>query len=58
MSRSFLKAKRLKLRRPTIFIAKTIKGKGIKFIENDPSRHTKGLSKEEENKAMKILNLI
>jgi hypothetical protein len=39
-------------------VANTIKGKGIKFIENDPSRHTKGLSKQEEIEAMKILKII
>ena len=44
-------------KKPTIFIAETIKGKGINFIENDPSRHTKGLSKEEEVKAKRILNI-
>ena len=46
--------KKKKLRKPTIFLAKTIKGKGINFIENDPSRHSKGLSKDEENQAKLI----
>lgn len=53
----FLKAKKNKTKQPSIFIARTVKGKGIKFIENDPSRHTKGLSKEEENRAKKILDI-
>ena len=53
----FLKAKKNKTKRPSIFIARTVKGKGIKFIENDPSRHAKGLSKEEENRAKKILDI-
>jgi transketolase len=57
MRSSFLKVKKKNLTRPTIFIARTIKGKGINFIENDPSRHAKGLSKEEENRAKKILHI-
>ena len=57
MKKIFIDIKKNNLNKPTIFIAKTIKGKGINFIENDPSRHTKGLSKEEEIKAMRILNI-
>jgi len=58
MKKIFINAKKNTSKKPTIFIAKTNKGKGIKFIENDPSRHTKGLSKEEEIKAMRILKII
>lgn len=58
MRKTFLNVKNNKSKKPTIFIAKTVKGKGIKFIENDPSRHTKGLNKEEEIKAMRILKII
>ncbi len=57
MKKIFMNIKKNNSKKPTIFIAKTIKGKGINFIENDPSRHTKGLSKEEEVKAMRILNI-
>ena len=57
MNKIFKNIKKNNSKKPTIFIAKTIKGKGINFIENDPSRHTKGLNKEEEIKAMRILNI-
>jgi transketolase len=58
MQKIFLKVKKNNSGKPFIFVANTIKGKGIKFIENDPSRHTKGLSKQEEIEAMKILKII
>lgn len=54
----FIKEKKKKTSRPIVFIANTIKGKGLKFIENDPSRHTKGLNKEESIRAKKILKII
>ena len=57
MRKLLLNVKKKKLRKPTIFLAKTIKGKGINFIENDPSRHSKGLSKDEENQAKLIFDI-
>jgi len=57
LTKNFKKAKKSKLNKPLIFIAKTIKGKGLSFIENDPIRHTKGLDKFEEIKAKKILKI-
>ena len=41
------KIKSQKLTSPVLILAKTTKGKGIKFIENDPIRHTKGLDSKE-----------
>jgi len=41
--------------KPTCIIAETIKGKGVKFIENDPNMHGKALTKEEYEKALKVL---
>ena len=38
------------LQKPTMIIAKTIKGKGISFMENDPMWHVKQLSTEAEIK--------
>ena len=35
---------------PLIIIAETIKGKGIPFMENDPTWHVRSLSSEEEIK--------
>lgn len=42
--------------RPTVIIAHTIKGKGIKFMENDNSFHGKAPNKEEMEKAIKELD--
>lgn len=42
-------------KKPVCIIAKTIKGKGVKFIENDPDMHGKTLSKEELEKALEVL---
>ena len=44
--------------KPTIIIAKTIKGKGISFMENKAEWHGKAPSEEEYNKAMEELNNI
>jgi len=41
--------------KPTCIIANTIKGKGVKSIENDPTMHGKTLSKEQYEEAMKEL---
>ncbi|MEM4630462.1 MAG: transketolase, partial [Candidatus Diapherotrites archaeon] len=40
---------------PTALIAKTIKGKGVSFIENSPEWHGKALNKEEYERAIKEL---
>jgi transketolase len=37
---------------PTIIIAKTIKGKGVSFMENNPSFHGKPPNKEQLNQAL------
>mgnify|MGYP005766066189 CR=1 FL=1 len=42
--------------RPTAIIAKTIKGKGVSFMENQASWHGKAPSEEEYNRAMEELN--
>lgn len=44
--------------KPTIIIAKTIKGKGISFMENKSEWHGKAPSEEQYNKAMEELNNI
>lgn len=43
--------------KPTVIIAKTIKGKGISFMENESSWHGKAPNEEEYNKAIKELQL-
>ena len=58
MIKKFNKIKSQNLSSPVLILAKTIKGKGIKFIENDPARHTKGLNNNEFKKAKKILKLL
>lgn len=40
---------------PTVILAKTIKGKGVSFLEGAPGWHGKALSKEELEKALKEL---
>ena len=42
--------------RPSVIIAKTIKGKGVSFMENQASWHGKAPSEEEYNRAMEELN--
>ena len=42
--------------KPTIIIAKTIKGKGVSFMENKAEWHGKAPSEEEYNLAMEELN--
>ncbi len=54
----FKKAKKNISNKPIIFIVNTVKGKGLKFIENDPTRHTKGLDEAEKEKAKKLLKII
>lgn len=41
---------------PTVIIAKTVKGKGISFMENEVQWHGKAPSKEEYEKAIEELN--
>lgn len=41
---------------PTLIVAKTIKGKGVSFLENVNGWHGKALSPEQEEKALKELN--
>lgn len=52
------KAKKNTSKKPIVFIANTIKGKGLKFIENDPSRHAKGLDEKEKEKSISLLKII
>jgi len=42
--------------KPTCIIANTIKGKGVKSVENDPNMHGKPLSKEQYTQAMEELS--
>ena len=42
--------------KPTAIIAKTIKGKGVSFMENNPAWHGKALNDEEYKKAIEELN--
>ncbi len=41
---------------PTLIIARTVKGKGVSFLENVDGWHGKALNKEQEEKAMQELN--
>ncbi len=52
---AFEKAKQTK-ERPTAIIAKTVKGKGISFMENEVSWHGKAPNDEQYNLAMNELN--
>ncbi len=52
---AFAIAERTKLK-PSVIIAKTIKGKGISFMENEAKWHGKALNNEEYKKAIEELN--
>ena len=52
---AFTTAKQTK-EKPTVIIAKTIKGKGVSFMENKAEWHGKAPSEEEYNVAMEELN--
>ena len=52
---AFNVAKQIK-ERPTAIIAKTIKGKGVSYMENKASWHGKAPNEEEYNKAIEELN--
>jgi transketolase len=41
---------------PTVIIAKTVKGKGVSFLENVNGWHGKALNKDQEQQALKELN--
>ena len=41
---------------PTLIVAKTIKGKGVSFVENKEGWHGKALNQEQEEQAIKELN--
>jgi transketolase len=43
---------------PTVIIAKTVKGKGVSFLENVNGWHGKALNKEQQEKAMQELNAV
>ncbi len=49
--KTFEKAK--ESNKPSFIIAKTVKGKGVSFLENASDRHGKPLTKEEQDKAEK-----
>jgi transketolase len=42
--------------RPTLIVAKTVKGKGVSFLENKDGWHGKALSSEQEEQAIKELH--
>ena len=46
-----------KNKKPKALICNTIKGKGLSFLENDPSWHSRGLSKIEIKKGFKQLGI-
>ncbi len=43
---------------PTVIIAKTVKGKGVSFLENVNGWHGKALNKEQEEQALKELKAV
>lgn len=43
---------------PTLIVAKTMKGKGVSFLENKDGWHGKALSKDQEAQALKELNYV
>jgi len=51
---AYLQAEKIK-GKPTVIIARTIKGKGISFMENEVEWHGKAPKKEEVEKALKEL---
>ena len=52
---AFKQAKEVK-GKPTLIFAKTVKGKGVSFMENNPKWHSKGLTLEEYNIAVSEIN--
>jgi transketolase len=55
IQKAFLEAEQEK-EKPTVIIARTIKGKGVSFMENDNKWHYKAPSEEEYKKALEELN--
>lgn len=55
---AFKKLMSVKINQPVAIIAKTIKGKGISFLENKENWHGKTLSKNQLNQALKELGKI
>ena len=51
------KLSKYKNKKPKVLICETIKGKGLKFLENDPSWHSRALSEELKFKGFKTLGL-
>ena len=43
--------------KPTLIISNTIKGKGISFMENDPSWHSKKINNDDFEKAIKEVEI-
>ena len=43
--------------KPTLIISNTVKGKGISFMENDPSWHSKKINKDDFEKAIKEVEI-
>jgi len=56
IKKNLLKFKRPKNNKPFCIIANTIKGKGVKFMENNKSFHHKVPNKLEYKKALELLN--
>ena len=47
--------KNVNLTKPSILICNTVKGKGISFLENDPTWHSRGLNEDQKILGMKEL---
>ncbi|MBN1779241.1 MAG: transketolase [Candidatus Buchananbacteria bacterium] len=56
--RKILKALRKKTSQPKVIIAKTVKGKGVKFLENKNGWHGRVLNQEELARALKELGRV
>lgn len=48
----------LRCDKPRVILAKTIKGKGISFMENDPNYHNAALNREQYEEALKELEVV
>ncbi|MBU1355886.1 MAG: transketolase [Candidatus Edwardsbacteria bacterium] len=55
IKKAFIKAGQSKIK-PTVIIARTVKGKGVSFMENQAGWHGRAPNREEYAKAMKELN--
>lgn len=53
---SLLEAMRFDDSKPTAIVARTVKGKGVSFMENDPNWHHSRLSEDQYQQAMAELN--